>query len=78
MKLKRLFSNTWKTLIWPVAIYVIFLLATRLSDTGSNFGTLQSLETVLQQSILCAMMVTPFKKEFYIKRIISPFLTVCQ
>ena len=60
MKLKRLLSNTWKTLIWPVAIYLIFFLATRLSDTGSNFGTLQSLETVLQQSILCAMKKESF------------------
>ena len=56
MKLKRMFSNTWKTLIWPVAIYLVFFLATRLSNTSGNFGTLQSLETVLQQSILCAMM----------------------
>lgn len=56
MKIKRLASNTWKTLIWPVGIYLIFLIATSLFGSGGNFGTLKSLQTVLQQSILCAIM----------------------
>lgn len=56
MNVKRLLSNTWKTLIWPVAIFVIFFVATRIYSGSGSFGNLSSLETVIKQSILCSLM----------------------
>lgn len=58
--MKRLLSNTWKTLIWPVAIYLFFLLATRIAAaagaTTGLFGNWNSIETILKQTMLSAMM----------------------
>lgn len=56
MNIKRFASNTWKTIIWPLAIYAVFLAATKLLQTGSTFGDLVSMETIVKQSLLTAMI----------------------
>ncbi|MDO4572444.1 MAG: hypothetical protein Q4C13_03680 [Clostridia bacterium] len=56
MNIRRLLGNTWKTLIWPIGIFAVFFAATRLSGSAGNFGSLNSLETIARQSILCTMM----------------------
>jgi len=56
MNVKRIFSNTWKTLIWPVAIYLLFLASTNLFETGSKFGDLGSMDTIVKQALICALI----------------------
>lgn len=52
MTFKRIAGNTWKTLIWPVAIYVLFLVLCKIFSPQAAFGTFKSLESILKQAIL--------------------------
>lgn len=56
MYIGRFFSNAWKTLIWPVAIFVIFFALTKLVGAGSSFGSFSSMEAIVKQSLLCALL----------------------
>ena len=56
MNVKRIYSNTWKTLIWPVAIYLIFFIMTNVMNTGSKFGDLGSMDTIVKQTMICALI----------------------
>ena len=56
MTIKHIASNTWKTLIWPVAIYVLFLILAKIFSPESAFGTLSSIESIAQQAILSALI----------------------
>jgi len=56
MNVKRLLSSVWKTFIWPVAIFLVFFIATQLVGAGSKFGSLGSMDTILKQSLMCALM----------------------
>jgi ribose transport system permease protein len=56
MNIKRIYSNIWKTLVWPVAIFVFFLVMTRLLQTESTFGSWASMDSIVNQALLTAMM----------------------
>ena len=57
MTVKHIASNTWKTLIWPVAIFVVFFVLIRIFNPASAFGTLKSLNSICIQGILSALIV---------------------
>ena len=56
MTVKHIASNTWKTLIWPVAIFVVFFVLIRIFNPASAFGTLKSLNSICIQGILSALI----------------------
>ncbi|MCF0230250.1 MAG: hypothetical protein HUJ76_11245 [Parasporobacterium sp.] len=56
MTFKRAVGNTWKTLVWPVAIYVLFLILTRVFSTQTVFGNLSSLDSIAKQALLSALI----------------------
>ena len=56
MTIKRIAGNTWKTLIWPVAIYVLFFVLCKIFSPQASFGTWNSLDTIIKQSILTALI----------------------
>ncbi len=56
MTFKRVAGNTWKTLIWPVAIFVIFLVLCKIFSPESSFGTWTSIDTTIKQSIVTALI----------------------
>ncbi len=56
MTVKHIASNTWKTLIWPVAIFVVFFVLIRIFNPASAFGTLNSLNSIFIQGILSALI----------------------
>lgn len=56
MNVKRVLSNTWKTLIWPVAIFVVMFVLVRIFTPASAFGNLKSLNSIIIQGILSALI----------------------
>ena len=56
MTVKHIASNTWKTLIWPVAIFVVFFVLIRIFNPDSAFGNLNSLNSICLQGILSALI----------------------
>ena len=56
MTVKHIASNTWKTLIWPVAIFVVFFALIRIFNPSSAFGNLTSLNSICIQGILSALI----------------------
>ena len=56
MTAKHIASNTWKTLVWPVAIFVVFFVLIRIFNPASAFGNLTSLNSILNQGILSALI----------------------
>ena len=56
MTVKRIVSNTWKTLIWPVAIFVVLFVLIRIFSPASAFGTWKSLNSIFIQGILSALI----------------------
>ncbi|MCF0228115.1 MAG: hypothetical protein HUJ76_00290 [Parasporobacterium sp.] len=56
MTFKRIAGNTWKTLIWPVAIYVLFLVLCKIFSPQAAFGTWKSIDGVIKQAILGALI----------------------
>ena len=56
MTVKRIVSNTWKTLIWPVAIFVILFVLIRIFSPASAFGSWKSLNSIFIQGILSALI----------------------
>ncbi len=56
MTFKRIAGNTWKTLIWPVAIYVLFLVLCKIFSPQAAFGTWKSVDGIIKQAILCALI----------------------
>lgn len=56
MTVKHIASNTWKTLIWPVAIFVVFFVLIRIFNPVSAFGNLNSLNSIFIQGILSALI----------------------
>ena len=56
MTVKHIASNTWKTLIWPVAIFVIFFVLIRIFNPSSAFGNLNSLNSIFIQGILSSLI----------------------
>ena len=56
MTVKHIASNTWKTLIWPVAIFVVFFGLIRIFNPSSAFGSLTSLDSICTQAILSALI----------------------
>ena len=56
MTAKRIAGNTWKTLIWPAAIYVLFFVLCKLFSPQAAFGTWTSIDTIIKQAILTALI----------------------
>jgi len=68
MTFKRIAGNTWKTIIWPVAVFVLFMVLCRIFSPASSFGdffsgdpgrtnaAFMSLEAVTKQAILSCMI----------------------
>ena len=63
MTVKHIASNTWKTLIWPVAIFVVFFVLIRIFNPVSAFGDfshpdafLKSIDSISTQAILSALI----------------------
>lgn len=56
MTAKRIASNTWKTLVWPAAIFVLFFVLVRIFNPSSAFGNLNSLNSICIQGILSALI----------------------
>lgn len=56
MTVKRIVGNTWKTLIWPVAIYVLFFILCKIFSPQAAFGTWKSVDGVIKQAILAGLI----------------------
>ena len=56
MTVKHIASNTWKTLIWPAALFAVFFVLIRIFNPSSTFGSLNSLNSICLQGILSALI----------------------
>lgn len=68
MTFKRIAGNTWKTIVWPVAVFVLFTILCRIFSPSSSFGdfftgdpgrtaaAFMSLEAVTKQAILSCLI----------------------
>ena len=56
MTFKRIAGNTWKTLIWPVGVFVLFLVLCKIFSPQAAFGTARSMESILKQAILSSLI----------------------